>query len=213
MSSQPECQKCGYYVYHGKCLCADYMEKILTKIESLERERDEALQLAEGSSTLKELAALCHERGVEVERLREALEEARRKATIYQKSNEAMRRVRENGLYVPGVWTCDVCGFVLYRAGSGEAVNEVCPNDEQVMRPQSWQERAEEAQRVAVDLGKAAEAAEADVKRFREALSDLVSWIPDVPTKPKWCLDAGKWGADDAIEYAREVLDSEQEDV
>ncbi len=45
-------------------------------IERLQAEIDEALQLAEGPSSLKDLAALAFERGCQAERLREALRQS-----------------------------------------------------------------------------------------------------------------------------------------
>lgn len=50
------------------------------------------------------------------------------------------------------------------------------------------------------------EALQAERDRLREALDDLVSWIPEKPSKPQWQFEAGEYGADDAIAAAREAL-------
>ena len=38
---------------------------------------------------------------------------------------------------------------------------------------------------------------------LREALGDLLSWIPDKPRPSEWVMTAGQYGADDAINHAR----------
>ena len=64
------------------------------EVERLTRERDEALQLAEGPSTLKDLAALAFELGLEVERLRKI--EADRNRACKDPGIDALRAARES---------------------------------------------------------------------------------------------------------------------
>lgn len=46
----------------------------------------------------------------------------------------------------------------------------------------------------------------ARVGELEQALSDLVSWLPEKPAEPKWEFKAGEYGADDAVACARAVL-------
>ena len=44
------------------------------------------------------------------------------------------------------------------------------------------------------------------IARLEAALTDLLSWFPDAPSKPEWRIPAGEHGADDAIAEARARL-------
>jgi len=46
---------------------------------------------------------------------------------------------------------------------------------------------------------------------MRLALADLMSWFPDKPTEPEWCLKAGVYGADEAIKAAQQILGDSEE--
>lgn len=50
--------------------------------------------------------------------------------------------------------------------------------------------------------------AEAEAAALREALADLLSWLPDKPSPSEWRLESGPNGADDAIEAARAAIDA-----
>lgn len=54
------------------------------------------------------------------------------------------------------------------------------------------------------------EALEAENKRLRSALADLISWFPEMPSPPEWRLKSGEYGADDAINAARSALKGDQ---
>jgi hypothetical protein len=42
--------------------------------------------------------------------------------------------------------------------------------------------------------------------RLVAALQDLMSWFPVEPSDPEWRIKGGEMGADDAIDYARDLL-------
>ena len=46
---------------------------------------------------------------------------------------------------------------------------------------------------------------------LKEALGDLLSWIPDKPRPSEWVMTAGQHGADDAINHARALLKPEND--
>lgn len=46
----------------------------------------------------------------------------------------------------------------------------------------------------------------AENELMREALADLVSWFPETKPVPEWKIRAGEFGADDAVEAARNAL-------
>jgi len=46
----------------------------------------------------------------------------------------------------------------------------------------------------------------AENERLKEALDDLVSWFPETKPVPVWKIRAGEFGADDAVEAARNAL-------
>ena len=47
--------------------------------------------------------------------------------------------------------------------------------------------------------------------QLRGALEDLESWFPTETPRPAYCIEAGKYGADDAINSARTVLEATKE--
>lgn len=49
----------------------------------------------------------------------------------------------------------------------------------------------------------------ARVEAMREALVDLMSWFPEKPSDPEWRIKGGKFGADDAVEHARSLVEKE----
>lgn len=49
----------------------------------------------------------------------------------------------------------------------------------------------------------------ARVEVMREALVDLMSWFPEKPSDPEWRIKGGKFGADDAVEHARSLVEKE----
>lgn len=62
----------------------------------------------------------------------------------------------------------------------------------------------EEIAQLRTDLARVTE----ERDRLRAAMRDLVSWIPSEATTPKWQLKAGEYGADDAIQHARQLLEA-----
>jgi len=59
------------------------------------------------------------------------------------------------------------------------------------------------------DIARALLDAEARIADLEGALRDLLTWFPQKPSEPKWELKAGEYGADDAIQHARETLTPE----
>ena len=53
------------------------------------------------------------------------------------------------------------------------------------------------------------EALRARVEAYREALVDLMSWFPKKPSDPEWRIKGGVFGADDAVEHARSLVEKE----
>lgn len=49
----------------------------------------------------------------------------------------------------------------------------------------------------------------ARVEVYREALVDLMSWFPKQPSDPEWRIKGGVFGADDAVEHARSLVEKE----
>ena len=41
------------------------------------------------------------------------------------------------------------------------------------------------------------------------ALVDLMSWFPKKPSDPEWRIKGGVFGADDAVEHARSLIEKE----
>lgn len=75
------------------------------------------------------------------------------------------------------------CGMVGFSIGT---------TDESVMA--AWNTRATEA------------TLRAENELMRGALADLVSWFPETKPVPEWKIRAGEFGADDAVEAARNAL-------
>lgn len=65
---------------------------------------------------------------------------------------------------MPGAWICDKCGFVLQKnilhaldgniSADTSPLNEICPNDNILMRPYTWREANENLYNRAVELMK-----------------------------------------------------------
>lgn len=63
--------------------------------------------------------------------------------------------------FVPGVWICPTCGFTLQKSYlhaldgtvsvDTRPVEEICQNDGASLRPQTWEQEANEARKVAMD--------------------------------------------------------------
>ena len=49
----------------------------------------------------------------------------------------------------------------------------------------------------------------ARVEGLEGALVDLMSWFPEKPSDPEWRIKGGKFGADDAVEHARSLVEKE----
>ena len=49
----------------------------------------------------------------------------------------------------------------------------------------------------------------ARVEVLREALVDLMSWFPEKPSDPEWRIKGGEFGADEAVEHARSLVEKE----
>ena len=49
----------------------------------------------------------------------------------------------------------------------------------------------------------------ARVEALEGALVDLTSWFPEKPSDPEWRIKGGVFGADDAVEHARSLVEKE----
>lgn len=70
------------------------------------------------------------------------------------------------------------------------------------------------AHRIAATLSTPTQDARSRGKVLEEALCDLVSWFPESgPTSyGPWIIEAGEWGADDAVAAARTALGNKETD-
>lgn len=60
------------------------------------------------------------------------------------------------------------------------------------------------------EITSALETLSARIGVLEGALEDLVSWFPETPPrKPLWLIEAGEYGADDAVSAARAALSKE----
>lgn len=65
-------------------------------------------------------------------------------------------------IYIPGSWICSLCQFVarnnfVHRASGisyadTQEIREYCPNDQTVLRKETWRERAERQEEMIIDL-------------------------------------------------------------
>ncbi len=49
----------------------------------------------------------------------------------------------------------------------------------------------------------------ARVEVMTGALVDLMSWFPEKPSDPEWRIKGGEFGADEAVEHARSLVEKE----
>lgn len=105
-------------------------------------------------------------------------------------------KLAENSHYVDGsLWAAFEMGWRIALAAAPASATEPAPLDAfKTIEAESNQLRE-------LCTKHRNEAAE-----LRSALHDLLTWFPDKPSPPEWRLRGGEQGADEAVQYARDLI-------